>query len=71
MDKRRHVVEWAKEISTYPKCLNNEKIEDLGWMSPFEIYFGRKSNELVSADMNVDGHITTENRENRESIRQD
>lgn len=59
MGKRRHVVEWAKEISTYAKCLNNEKIEDLGWMSPFEIYFRGKSNELVSAHMNVDGHITT------------
>ena len=29
------------------KCLNNEKHKDLGWRSPFEIYFWKKSNELV------------------------
>lgn len=27
--------------------MNNEKREALGWQSPFEIYFARKSNELV------------------------
>ena len=29
------------------KCLNNKKREELGWHSAFEIYFWKKSNELV------------------------
>ena len=29
------------------KCFNNKKREELGWQSPFEVYFGRQSNELV------------------------
>ena len=33
------------------KCLNNEKREALGWQSPFEVYFGRKSKELVRCVM--------------------
>ena len=28
------------------KCLNNEKEEELGWKSSFEVYYGRKSHEL-------------------------
>ena len=60
MNKRRHVVNWAKEIPTYAKFLNNENREELGWKTPFKIYFGKKSNELVNAGMNADGHITTE-----------
>ena len=37
--------------------LNNEKREELGWESPFEIYFGRKSNELVNAELTYDGYV--------------
>ena len=29
------------------KCLNNNKREELGWRSAFEVYHVRKSNELV------------------------
>ena len=29
------------------KCVSNEKRKALGRQSPFEIYFGRKDNELV------------------------
>ena len=29
------------------KCFNSETCEELGWQFPFEVYFGRKSNELV------------------------
>ena len=41
------------------KCLNNEKKEELGWKSSFEIYYGRKSNELLndgksSEDFDID-----------------
>lgn len=38
---------WAKDITNYMKTLNNEKREELGWRSPFEVYYGRKSNELL------------------------
>ena len=31
----------------HPKCLNNDKLEELGWRSAFEVYYGRKPNELV------------------------
>ena len=36
------------------KCLNQEKREELGWQSAFEIYFGRKSNELKNEEKNHD-----------------
>ena len=31
-------INWVKHLSEYMKCLNNEKTEELGWKSPFEIY---------------------------------
>lgn len=31
----------------YAKCLNNDNREKLCWRSAFEVYYGRKSNELV------------------------
>ena len=41
------------------KCLNNEKKEELGWKSPFEICYERKSSELLndrksSEDFDID-----------------
>ena len=38
---------WVKNLPNYTKYINNEKREELGWQSPFEVYFGRKSYELV------------------------
>lgn len=60
MKKRKHGVNWVKELPEYANCLNNEKREELGWKSPFEIYYGRKSNELINAGINLDGQITTQ-----------
>ena len=40
---------WAKNLPNYMKCVNNEKRESLGWQSPFEVYFGRKSDELLKS----------------------
>ena len=34
------------------KCLNQKKREELGWKSAFEIYFGRKVNELKNEGKN-------------------
>jgi hypothetical protein len=58
MKKGKKGVNWAKEIPQYVTCLNSEKREQLGWKSPFEIYFGRKSNELINAGMIADGYIS-------------
>ena len=41
------------------KCLNNEKREELGWKSPFEVNFGRKHNELVKC-ARQDGYTNQE-----------
>ena len=31
---------WVKNLPNYVKCINNEKREELGWQSSFEVYFG-------------------------------
>jgi len=46
-------VNWSKYLQQYAKCLNNEKREALGWRSPFEVYYGRKSNELVNCGKTI------------------
>lgn len=45
--QKKNGVNWVKNLPEYMKCLNNEKREALGWKSPFEVYFGRKSNEVL------------------------
>ena len=42
-------VNWASNLGSYNRILNEESKEEQGWKSPFEIYFGRKSNILVKA----------------------
>ena len=37
----------------YSKCLNNDKHEELDWKSAFEVYYGRKPNELVKCSVPV------------------
>ena len=46
---------WIKNLPNYMKFLNNRKREELGWQSPFETYFGRKSNELVCCGLPKNG----------------
>ena len=41
------------------KCLNSEKREELGWRSPFEVYYGRKSNELIQDGKYANSDIDT------------
>jgi len=51
-------VNWFKNLPTYCRILNEEKKEELGWLSPFEVYYGRKSNVVVKAaleDYDIDG----------------
>ena len=44
-------VNWAANLDDYNRILNNECKEELGWKTPFEIYYGRKSNLLVKASL--------------------
>ena len=47
LTKKRIGINWVNSLPNYMKCVNNEKRKALGWQSPFEIYFGRKSNEII------------------------
>ena len=38
---------WVKNLPNYMKYMNNEKREELGWQTNFEVYTARKSNKLV------------------------
>ena len=40
---------WTSNLASQSHILNAESKEELGWKSPFEVYFGRKSNILVTA----------------------
>ena len=44
-------INWAKNLPRYCRVLNEEKKEELGWLSPFEVYYGRKSNVLTKASL--------------------
>ena len=44
---------WVDNLLDYSKCLNNDKHEELGWGSAFEVYCGRKSNKLVKCGVPV------------------
>ena len=48
----RRGVNWAKSLPNYARMLNEDAREELGWKSPFEIYYGRKSNVLRHANDN-------------------
>ena len=44
-------VNWAANLNDYNRILNNECKEELGWKTPFEIYYGRKSYLLVKVSL--------------------
>ena len=44
-------VNWAANLDDYNRILNNKCKEELSWKTPFEIYYGRKSNLLVKASL--------------------
>lgn len=57
--QRKTGVNWVENLPEYMKCLNNEKREELSWKSAFEIYFGRKANELINEGKNYNDSIDT------------
>ena len=44
-------VSWASNLASYSRILNEESKEELGWKSPFDVCFGRKSNIFVKASL--------------------
>ena len=44
-------VNWAANLEDYNRIMNEECKEELGWKSPFEVYYGRKSNQLMKASL--------------------
>ena len=52
--EKKREVNWVKCLPKYVKCLNQEKREELGWKSAFEIYFWGKINELKNEGKNHD-----------------
>ena len=57
--EKKHGVNWAKELQDYARYLNNENREELTWKSPFEIYYGRKSYDLVNPGLKYEGSVST------------
>ena len=39
-------VNWVKHLPTYDRVMNEDPKEVLSWMSPFQVYYGRKSQRL-------------------------
>ena len=74
IQQKKTGVNWVKSLPDCMKCLNNEKKEELGWKSPFEIYYGRKSRELLndgksSEDFDIDT-VSTKLRSQSEYLQQ-
>ena len=44
-------VNWIENLPNYMRVLNELARENLGWQSPFEVYYGRKSNFVVTFHM--------------------
>ena len=53
-------VNWAKNHPDYMRILNNKAREELQYRSLFEIYYGRKSNKLVMAGIDVPPNVETQ-----------
>ena len=41
----------------YMKCLNNDKREELGWKTSFQVYYGRENNETLRASLPINEEI--------------
>ena len=47
-------VNWVVHLPDYNRIVNEESKKELGWKSPFEIYYGRKSNVIVKTAVDTD-----------------
>ena len=55
---KNKVVNWVENLPNYMRVLNELAREELAWQSPFEVYYGRKSNFVVKASYNTNKTIT-------------
>ena len=46
-------VNWVRNLPSYAEALNLESREFLKWRSPFERYYGRKSNSVTNTIINT------------------
>ena len=46
--KQASGVNWAKQLKEYQKLQNKESMEALGNKTPFEVFYGRKSNAVLN-----------------------
>jgi len=44
-------INWAKNLPSYYRMPNEETKKELGWLSPFEVYYGRKLNIVAKASL--------------------
>ena len=51
-------VNWVENLRNYMRILNELGRKELGFQSPFEVYYGRKSNFVVKASYNTNKTIT-------------
>ena len=49
---------WVENLPNYTPVLNELAREEPGWLSLFEVYYGRKSNFVVKASYNTNKAIT-------------
>ena len=45
----RRGVNWVSHLPKYAQVLNEDPKQQLGWMTPFHVYYGRKSNNILLA----------------------
>ena len=51
-------VNWVVNLPNYMRVLNEFAREEVGWQSPFEVYYERKSNFVVKASYSTNKTIT-------------
>ena len=51
-------VNWVQNLPNCMRVLNELAQDELGWQSPFEVYYGRKSSFVVKASYNTNKTIT-------------
>lgn len=42
-------VNWVSHLPKHAQVLNEDPKKQLGWMTPFHVYYGRKSNNILLA----------------------
>ena len=45
---RKRGINCAKQLASYSIVLNEDPTEGLGWRYPFQVYYGRRSNRILS-----------------------